>query len=188
MRIAQRTKYCFWANLCLLVVLVTCALLASPEGGLFTFGPSATLKIGSVVIDTWLRYWVLIILVCLFRSCSVVINDIGMPNLGFSIYDPTTETVYGFARTELQVLANGMFLVTSLSAIFSTLVIVARLDVALVSTLASELASAASIYYLLSKKKRFIKQCDTEEEWKRNSSSSSGNDDDAAAAAAALLV
>jgi hypothetical protein len=169
MRVAQRTKNCFWANLFLLCLLVTCAFLASPEGGLFIFGPSETLKIGSVVIDTWLRYWILIALVCLFRSCSVVINDIGMPNLGFSIYDPTTETVYGFNRAELQLLANGMFLVTSLSGIFSTLVVVSRLDVAVISTLASEVASAASIYYLLGKKKRFVKRFDTEEEEKRNS-------------------
>lgn len=169
MRVAERTKYCFWANLVLLCLLVTCALLASPEGGLFVFGPSETLKIGSVVIDTWLRYWILVVLVCLFRSLSVVINDIGMPNLGFSIYDPTTETVYGFRRAELQLLANGMFLVTSLSSIFSTLVIVSRLDVAVISTLASEISSAASIYYLLGKKKKFVKEYDTEEEAKRNS-------------------
>ena len=169
MRIAQRTKYCFWANFSLLCLLVTCAVLASPEGGLFVFGPAATLKIGNVIIDTWLRYSILVVLVCLFRACSVIINDIGMPNLGFSIYDPTTETVYGFRRTELQLLANGMFMVTSLSSIFSTLVIVSRLDVAVISTLASELASAASIYYLLGKKRKFIKEYDTEDEAKRNS-------------------
>jgi hypothetical protein len=168
MRVAQRTKYCLIANAVLLVVLVGGAFIAAPEDGLFKFGPSATLIVGSVVIDSWLRYWALIILVCIFRSLSVIINDIGMPNLGFSIYDPTRETVYGFARMELQLLANAMFLVTSLSNVFSILVTVARLDVAVISVFASELSSAASIYYLLGKKKRFITDFDTEEAAERS--------------------
>jgi len=163
MRVAKRTRYCFYANMVLLVLILLCAFLAAPDGGLLVFGPSSTLIVGRVVIDTWLRYWCLIALICLFRSLSVVINDIGMPNLGFSIYDPTRETVYGFGRMELQLLANGMFLVTSLSNVFSILVTVSRLDVALISVLVSELASAASIYYLLSKKKRFITAFDTQE-------------------------
>jgi hypothetical protein len=163
MRVAKRTKLCLVGNVSLLTLLTTFALVAAPEGGLFVFGPSPTLLVGRVVIDTWTRYCVLVILVCLFRSLSVVINDIGMPNLGFSIYDPTTEVVYGFERGELQLLANGMFMVTSLSNVFSVLVTVSRLDVAIISVLASELASAASIYYLLGKKKRFVKEFDTEE-------------------------
>jgi len=167
MRVAKRTKFCLVANTVLLFILVGGAFIAAPETGLFTFGPSEKLIVGSVVIDSWLRYWILIGLVCVFRSLSVIINDIGMPNLGFSIYDPTRETVYGFGRMELQLLANGMFLVTSLSNVFSILVTVARMDVAIISVFASELSSAASIYYLLGKKKRFIVDFDTQESAER---------------------
>jgi len=168
MRIATRTKICFWTNFLVLCLLLVCSFLAAPEGGLFIFGPSDSLKIGNVTINSWTRYITLLSLICVFRSVSVVINDIGMPNLGFSIYDPTTETVYGFGRAELQILANGMFMVTSMSNIFSTLVIVSRLDIAVISTLSSELASAMSIYYLLGKKKKFVRDFDTKEEADRN--------------------
>lgn len=110
-------------------------------------------------------YMALLCLTMAKRAIDTVTGDIGSPNLGFSIYDPTETRVYGFTRYQLQLLANSMWLVQSIGNVFNTMVMVSRLDIALLSVFASELAGAASIYYLLGKKKNFYPDFDTKDEY-----------------------
>ena len=95
---------------------------------------------------------------------EVILNDIGSPNLGYSVYNPTTLTVYGFTKRQLHVLTNLMWSANNIGGVFKLMIPVSRLDIAMISILSSEFISIFVIYYLLSKKKRFIPEFDTAEE------------------------
>jgi hypothetical protein len=166
MRIAARTKICLLINFIGLVGIIIFVYTAADLTELFRFGPSNDLTIMSVQINTWGKYIGLVVIICIVKILEVGVNDIGGPNLGFSIYDPTETVVYGFGRMELQLLANGMWMVNSLGYVFKTMIIVSRIDVALISVVTGELASAATIYYLLNKKTQFIADFDTKTDYK----------------------
>ena len=136
----------------------------SDSKDIFAFGPSENLIIATIKIDSWKKYITLLLSICATKMIEVVVNDIGGPNLGFSIYDPTEVVVYGFTKAELQFLANGMWAINNIGLIFKTMVIVSRLDIALISVFFGEIASTAVITYLLSKKKRFVPEYDNKQE------------------------
>jgi len=167
MKIADRTKLCLIVNFLGLCGIVVFIFTTADLHKLFTFGPTDDLTIMSIKIDTWGKYIGLLVVICIIKVLEVAVNDIGSPNLGFSIYDPTETVVYGFTRTELQILANGMWMVNSLGYVFKTMIIVSRTDVALISVISGEIASAATIYYLLSLKNEFFPQFDTKDEHKK---------------------
>jgi len=50
----------------------------------------------------------------LARGLEVLVNDIGSPNLGFSIYDSHRINMYGFTRNQLEILANLIWLTNNL--------------------------------------------------------------------------
>lgn len=163
MRVALRTKLCVLVNFIGLVCIITYVGFTGTLSEIFKFGPDAELVVMTMKIDTWGKYCGLVFIICIIKILEVGVNDIGTPNLGFSIYDPTTTTVYGFNRCELQLLANCMFMVNSLGYVFKTLIIVSRTDIALISVVCGELASAGTIYYLLGNKTLFVKDYDTKE-------------------------
>lgn len=164
MRLATRTKLCVLVNFIGLLGIVVFVFCTASTEDLFTFGPSEDLTVMTMKIDTMFKYVGLIAVTIVIKILEVSVNDIGSPNLGFSIYDPTETVVYGFGRTELQLLANAMFMVNSLGYVFKTMILVSRLDLAFASVISGELASAATIYYLLSKKSRFVTDYDTRDE------------------------
>ncbi len=164
MRIAARTKLCVLLNFVGLIGIIIFVMFASNTTELFRFGPSSNLTIMSITVDTWGKYIGLCSVTIIIKILEVGVNDIGSPNLGFSIFDPTETVVYGFRRMELQLLANCMFIVNSLGYVFKTMLIVSRVDVALISVISGEIASAVTIYYLLGKKTKFYPEYDTKDE------------------------
>lgn len=167
MKIAARTRLCLLINFIGLCAIILFIFSTSDLAELFRFGPSDDLTIMSVKMNTWEKYVGLVVVICIIKVLEVGVNDIGSPNLGFSIYDPTETVVYGFDRMELQLLANGMWMVNSLGMVFKTMIIVSRTDIALISVISGELASAVTIYYLLGKKTEFYPDFDTKSEHKK---------------------
>ena len=114
MKIKKRTALCVFFNILGLVALLVFIFGEAPSQSIFQFGPSPNLVVLQVRIDTWRKYTYLILANCLSRSLDVLVNDIGSPNLGFSIFDPTKSRVFGFEKWELQLLANLMWLTNGL--------------------------------------------------------------------------
>lgn len=166
MKIKKKTALCVFFNILGLVALLVFVFGEAPSQSILQFGPSPDLTVLQVRIDTWRKYTYLILANCLSRSLDVLVNDIGSPNLGFSIYDPTKTRVFGFEKWELQVLAQLMWLTNQLINIFRLMVTVSRFDIALLATLSSEVTSVITIRYLLNNKSAFYPEFETEEEWK----------------------
>ena len=155
---------CVFINSATTCAIALFVIFARGEGDtVLLFGPSENLIVLSITVRTWPIYISLILISCLLKVVEVGVNDIGSPDLGFSVYDPSIKKVYGYTRLQLQLLTNSMWLFNNVSNIFKTVVLVSRLDVALISTLAGELTAVFTIAYLLGKKE-FYPDVDDEDE------------------------
>jgi hypothetical protein len=154
MRIITRTTLCACGNtIGLILIIVFIGLFGE---NVFEFGPSKNFSILHVKIDTWYKYIAIIAMSCINKMIDVVVNDIGSPNLGFTIYDPTKKIVYGFSRYQLQFLANWMWFINDVKSAVNILIVISRFDVALISIIASQITSIIVINYLLGLKTAFI--------------------------------
>ncbi len=150
----QRLKICIIGQFLLLIaVIIPSVLLANKDSTYYRFGPQEDLIIISIKINTLTRYFILLIYIMAIRVCKVFINELGMPILGFNIYDPNRKVVENFTRKELQFQANLMYFMNSISYVFTLQLAIIQIDIALISCLFSELASIPTIYLLLKDKK-----------------------------------
>jgi hypothetical protein len=164
MRIATRTYICVGSNTLAFLFLLLAVIFGTDTGTLFQYGPADDLIVLTAKIDTWTRYIALLSAIGLVRIVEVLVNDIGGPALGFSIYNPTSTVVYGFTYRGLAIAANIQWTIRSLTGVFKTLVIISRFDMAIFSVLISELVSGSVVHYLLSSK-TFIPDFDTKDEY-----------------------
>ena len=149
----QRLKICIIGQLLLLIsVVVPTVLLANKESTYYRFGPNEDLIIISIKINTGFKYGILLLYVLLFRICKVFIGELGMPILTFNIYNPNQKRIEGFTRTELQVLANIMFMLNAISYALTLQLAIVQIDIAVLSGIFSELAAIPTIYLLLQDK------------------------------------
>lgn len=155
MRRAAITRLSVGANVVAsMVMLLVVSTLAGRN--LYEFGPSPRLVVLTVVVDTTAKYLCIVLGYTFMSMIDVVVNDIGSPNLGFSIYDPTRTVIYGFTRVELEVLANLQWAASGLIQIFRVMILVARFDISIISFIASQLTSIVVVHYLLNRKSRFV--------------------------------
>ena len=94
MRVQKRTLLCVVINcVSIIPIFIFVGIYAKWE-----FGPTKDLHVISIAIDTWYRYLMLLIMSSLLKVLTVVLNDIGSFNLGFTIYDSTKSKVFVFTR------------------------------------------------------------------------------------------
>lgn len=149
----QRLKICILGQFLLLIaVSVPIVLFANPESTYYKFGPNDDLIVISIKINTWTRYGILLLYIFIFRVCKVFITELGMPVLGFNIYDPNRKKIEGFTRNELQVQANMMYMLNAIRYALTLQLSIIQIDIAIISAIFSELASIPTIYILLKEK------------------------------------
>jgi len=117
------------------------------------FGPSRSLNVMGMVVDTWKAYALLVGGIVLYRIVQTWVHEIAHPIIGFRIYDPDKKVIDDFTRIELQLYGNLMYLFDSVRRVFMTMLSITQIDVALWGTLAGEITSIFTIRKLLSVKK-----------------------------------
>ena len=144
-------------NLFLLIIITALIFIfQSKNSTYFRFGPSIDLIVISVVIDDWIKYNLVLLLIGFIKIIDTVSNELGMPVLGFNIYNPDKKNITEFTKNELQFYANATFMVSAFRATLMMVVNITQIDLALFSTLISEIASFYTIRVLLNEK-TFIK-------------------------------
>ena len=98
-----------------------------------------------------------ILVVSIIKIVEVVVNEFGLPLLGFNIYNPDKKIITEFTKNELQFYANAMYLITSIRQVLLVVITVTQIDIALIVCAISELASLYTIRILLNEKE-FIKK------------------------------
>ncbi len=159
MKAKTKLKYCVTGNTLLLVVIVIIITHYQHESKYFRFGPSNDLIVISVNINTNDRYLILLLIISLVKITKVVVEEIGMPVIGFSIYNPDKKVITEFTKNELQFYGNTMYLTSSLRYIFEVMVTITQIDIAIYSVIISEITTLFTIRLLLNEK-RFSKNED----------------------------
>ena len=159
MKAKTKLKYSVTGNILLLVVIVIIITHYQHESKYFRFGPSNDLIVISVNINTNNRYLILLLIISLVKITKVVVEEIGMPVIGFSIYNPDKKVITEFTKNELQFYGNTMYLTSSLRYIFEVMVTITQIDIAIYSVIISEITTLFTIRLLLNEK-RFSKNED----------------------------
>ena len=151
----QKTKlfHCVWVNMMLLGVIVFLVFTFNDGSSpYFRLGPQEDLVLISVKINTWERYFVLLLLQILIKVCNVIVAEIANPILGFTIYNPDKKDVFGFDKTELQAYANLMFFVDNCKYTLMFLFSISQIDIAFFGIIVSEITGIFTVRMLLNEK------------------------------------
>lgn len=142
-----------FGNLFLIIMIIILTFIfQSKNSTYFRFGPSNDLIVISVSIDTWTKYNLILLLIGFIKIVDTISNELGMPVLGFNIYNPDKKHITEFSKNELQFYANATFMVSAIRNTLMMVVNVTQIDLALFSTLISEIASFYTIRILLNEK------------------------------------
>lgn len=106
----------------------------------------------SVKINSPDKYFALLALIGIINWSKVIIDNIAMPVLNFSIYNPEKKYIYDLSKNELQFFGNSIYLVTNLRRLLLTLISISQIDIAIWSIISSQISSAYVIYHLLNEK------------------------------------
>jgi len=146
-------------NLCIAgsAVLTLATLILTvvfADDGWFSFGPSSHLIIAGVVIDTPEKYSVLVVVIVLNSVIDMLISEFAQPILGFNIYNPDKKVITDFkTKQELQLLGNLYWAFNNLRAVFTMLISITQVDLALIKWGVLEITAVYTINALLSKKR-----------------------------------
>lgn len=155
----QRTKIiaCLIGNFFIFCIVTSFCLIKGESSKYYFFGPSDDLVIVSIKINTWTRYILLLLIITIMDAFKVIVEEIGMPILDFSIYNPDKKVIIEFGKVELQIYGNLMFLFSSLRNVFSILIIVSQIDISIFSVIVDNVTTIFTIRLLLNEK-TFAKQ------------------------------
>lgn len=165
MNVQRRLKLCIVASGILTAVIVVMAFTYSSTSGWFSFGPNDNLVISGIPINTTTRYAVLVAIIVVNSVVDLVVQEFANPIMGFNIYNPDKHVITDFAsKTQLQFLASMFWATTNLRAVFSILVSITQVDLAIIKWVALELTAIATVHFLLSEKKFVSASGDPESE------------------------
>jgi len=135
-----------------IMVMIGIATLYDGAGTYIAVGPSDSLILMSVYVNTMSRYLMLQIFLISYELVRVITSDIANPIMGWSIFNPDKVRVRGISRIHLQFYANSFWLLNRLMSVFEILVTLTQIDIAILRGIYSELISIITIRWLLNKK------------------------------------
>jgi len=153
MDINTKLKLCVISNLFLLIIIVGIIIVfSSREDKYWNVGPNKDLLIVSVKIDTWTKYYWLLVFIAILKISNVIISEIAHPILGFNIYNPDKKIITDFTKNQLQLYGNLMYFIDSVRGVFTILITISQIDVALFGVLVSEITGIYTVRMLLDEK------------------------------------
>lgn len=149
----RKLTTCLVANVATLVLVIALVIaFADKRATYWRWGPNPDLIVISVAIDSWGRMLLLYLIIFIIRVSAVLVEELGMPVLGFSIYNPDKQVIEDFTKNQLQFFANSMFGISGLREVFLRMVGISQIDIALFALIVSEIASFFTIRILLNEK------------------------------------
>ena len=148
-----RLRQCVVLNLSLLLfIFIVIVVSRNPDDKYFRYGPNNDLFVMSIRVDTWKKYWLLQVCICIIEVVNMIIGELAMPILNFNIYNPDKKVIDEFTKNELQLLGNTMWCINSLIKTLTVLVSISQMDIAILRVFYSEATSIYSIRVLLNEK------------------------------------
>ncbi len=146
-------KLCVYINLIIMFVFSSLLFIFNKyDSSYFQIGWSKNFIFVSIEIDTPLRYLSLCGFIIVFNISEIFLNDIAMPLIQFSTYNPYKRVINDFTRIELEMYSNVIFFIQTTKRFIQIYVTFSQIDIALISLLSSQTGVAMAIHYLLDKK------------------------------------
>lgn len=157
-----RLKCCVFMNFLLFIFIVISVAIFNNNNNnnYFKYGPNDDLDILGIKINTTDKYIYLQLFLCFVEISRAWTNEIASPILGFNIYNPDKKIIIEFTKNELQLLANIMWLINSLTNALFILITISQIDIAILRILYSEITTIFTIRLLLNDK-TFINENET---------------------------
>ena len=106
----------------------------------------------SVKIDNYYKYFCLLLMITIIRIIKVGVTEIADPILTFNIYNPDKKNIEDFGKNELQFYGNMLYLIDNIRYVFTLMITISQIDLALYSVLVGEITSIFTIWMLLNEK------------------------------------
>jgi hypothetical protein len=161
MKASKKLAICLAINVAVLGVVIALVTGFAAKSAYWRVGWGADLVIVSVKIDSPVAYCILLITIACINVTRVMVGELGMPILGFSVYNPDKKVITEFGKNELQFYANAMFLTSGLQGVFLALVSISQVDIAIWNVVTSEAASFVTIRMLLNEKEFRTEESDS---------------------------
>jgi hypothetical protein len=154
MKLKKQLKFCIAGSAVLTIITLIFTTIFAEEKGWFSFGPSTHLSIAGVIIDTQEKYALLLFSIVLNSIIDTLVSEFAQPILAFNIYNPDKKLITDFkSKRELQVLATLYWSFNNVRTIFTNLVSITQVDLALIKWVVLEITAVYTINILLSKKR-----------------------------------
>jgi hypothetical protein len=158
MKLKVQLSLCIAGSAVLTIITLIFTTVFAEEKSWFSFGPSSHLSIAGVFIDTQQKYSVLVVSIVFNSVIDMLVSEFAQPILGFNIYNPDKKLITDFkSKRELQLLASLYWCFNNLRTIFTNLVSISQVDLALIKWFVLEITAVYTINILLSKK-RFVEE------------------------------
>ena len=149
-----KLRYCVILNFILFFIILFVILICKDNNNYYmTYGPNDKLYVLSIKINTQQKYIFLQFFLLFVEFSRVFTNEIASPILGFNIYNPDKKIITDFTKNELQLLANMMWLINSLTNSLFVMITISQIDIAILRTIYSEITTIITIRMLLNEKK-----------------------------------
>ena len=153
MKQLNKVRLCLFLNSCLVLFIGFYITNFAAESKYFRFGPSEDFIFISVQINTTQKYCSLLTLIFVNDIVRVIIQEFGDPVLYMNVYNPDKKEITEFSKAQLYFYANSMFLINNIRYIFTILISVTQIDIALFSVLVEQVIVIITIKMLLDEKK-----------------------------------
>ena len=106
----------------------------------------------SIKINNYYKYIGVLCLITIIRIIKVGVKEISSPILSFTIYNPDKKNITDFSKNELQFYASFLNLIDNIRYVFTLMITITQIDLALFSVLIGEITSLFTIRMLLNEK------------------------------------
>lgn len=147
-------KWCIYINIIIMVVFMYLLFECNQyQSSYFQVGWSDNFVFVTIKIDTAAKYISLCGFIIIFNVSEIFLNDIAMPLIQFSTYNPYKTLITDFSRCELEFYSNIIYFIITTKRFIQIYVTFTQIDIAIISLLSSQTGVALAIHYLLNKKK-----------------------------------
>lgn len=151
-----KLKLCAILYTFLIILIIILVLCFKTYDTYFRWGvpPSnePPLLILSVKIDNYYKYVILLCVITLVRIVKVLVSEIADAILSFTIYNPDKKVIKDFTKCELQFYGNYIYFIDSLRYVFTLMITITQIDLALFGVIIDQITTLFTIRLLLNEK------------------------------------
>lgn len=148
----KKLQYSLIANISLFIFQIILLAAFSNSTKYWRIGWYDDLNVISVRIDNPIKYGILLLILAFTNGISVFINEFGGPVLSFYPYNPDKKVISDFTKNELNIYTNAMFFITDMRYIFSTMILVSQIDIAIWQVVIQQIVCIFTVRILLNEK------------------------------------